>query len=99
MEKFALKGLDDAMKRKSNLRNKFGDTQAQVWASIQKDTAQADRSEGSLTIRLNVPVVRIDQVWLDHSHKVRCTVEKQMHGRCYSDLRPEYIDNRFQTRV
>lgn len=28
LEKFALNGLDDAMKRKSNLRNKFEDTQA-----------------------------------------------------------------------
>jgi hypothetical protein len=43
-----------------------------VRASIPRGSAQADSPEGSLTIRLNMPVVRSDQVWLDSSHKVRC---------------------------
>jgi hypothetical protein len=69
-----------------------------------KGPAQADRPQGSLTIWLNVPVVRCDQVWLDQSHKVRrpgCFREKASAGavRIRVDLRRANLDIRFQTRV
>ena len=59
----------EVLKSSSGERNKFEDILGvTVRASIQKGAAQAESSNGSLTIRLNMPVVRKDQVWLDHSH-------------------------------
>src|ERR1035441_4318665 len=57
------------------------------WASIQKGAAQAECSQGSLTIRLNMPVVRKDQVWLDHSHYVGVTPFERVTQPNLSDLR------------
>ena len=60
------------MRRKPGRRTKFEDTLTLSRSLDPEGPAQAGYPEGSLTNRLNVPVVRGDRVWLDRSHKVRC---------------------------
>ena len=83
-----------AREQKRARRNKFEDTlTSQSGPRSKRGTAQADRSYGSLTIRLNVPVVRVDQVWLDHSHKVRKTSCAVMRGRVDLSLTSVRVDD------
>ena len=61
-----------ALKSASVERNKFEDILGvKAWASIQKGRRSGGPSSRIFDNWLNVPVVRTDQVWLDHSHKVR----------------------------
>src|SRR5208282_1369661 len=84
--------------------DKFEDTPASQPGPRSKRTRSGGQPEGSLTNWLNVPVVRNDQVWLDHSHKVRVPVV-HVFGHCprapSNHFRPPsgWLDKQFQTRV
>jgi hypothetical protein len=56
------------MERVLGKRNKFEDKLAARLALDPKGRRSGGKPQGSLTIRLNMPVMRKDQVWLDHSH-------------------------------
>ena len=71
--------------RAHQVRGQLGVT---VKPSIQKGAAQAEGSHGSLTIRLNMPVMRIDQVWLDHSHKVRVSAIADLRIKSAGTVKP-----------
>jgi len=73
--------------------------------SIQKGNRLGGTSSRIFDNWLNVPVVRCDQVWLDHSHKVRVSVARMAFEPCMIDTgytAPTSVgryNNRFQTRV
>jgi hypothetical protein len=54
--------------RETGRRNKFEDNLAEEPGLDPKRPRSGGQPQGSLTIRLNMPVMRRDQVWLDHSH-------------------------------
>ena len=85
--------------RVSGKRNKFEDKLAERLALDPKRRRSGGMPQGSLTIRLNMPVMRRDHVWLDHSHKVGVTPFERVTQPNLSDLRQFRGSIRFQTRV
>ena len=67
-ERFAQKRRQTQSNASEGKRNKFEDKLAARLALDPKRRRSGGMPQGSLTIRLNMPVMRKDQVWLDHSH-------------------------------
>jgi hypothetical protein len=67
-ERFAQKRRQTQSNASEGKRNKFEDKLAARLALDPKRRRSGGVPQGSLTIRLNMPVMRKDQVWLDHSH-------------------------------
>ncbi len=90
---------EDAGERIRGERYKFEDKPAERLALDPKGLRSGGMPQGSLTIRLNMPVMRRDQVWFDHSHKVGVTPFERVTQPKPTDLRRIGGSNRFQTRV